>query len=221
MLSRCLKHASAVVVGLSLAGSCLADDREFRSLFNGTNGTGWILCDQKPLPRANVQPEGLNPHGTGSYLVVHERKLGDFVLDFEYKLTRGCNSGVFLRTSDLKDPVATGIEVALDDTTGAGMHDPGAFYDLVAPRINAQKPAGEWNHMTITARGPRITVVLNGAEVTAIDLDQWMTPGKRPDGSSHKFSRVAIGKLPRIGYFGFQDHGSDCWFRNVRVKELD
>ena len=75
--------------------------------------------------------------------------------------------------------------------------------------------------MTITARGPKITVALNGTEVTAINLDDWMTPGKRPDGSDHKFSHVAIGKLPRTGYFGFQDHGSDCWFKNVKVKELD
>ena len=52
-----------------------------------------MLCDQKPLPKANVQPDGLNPHGTGSYLVVHEHKLGDFVLDFDYKLTKRMQLG--------------------------------------------------------------------------------------------------------------------------------
>ena len=81
----------------------------------------------------------MNPHGTGSYLVVHETTVGDFVLDFDYKLSKGCNSGVFLRVSDLNDPVNTGIEVALDDTTGTGMHDPARLYDLVAPSENAQK----------------------------------------------------------------------------------
>jgi len=106
--------------------------------------------------------------------------------------------------------VNTGIEVALDDTTGSGMHDPGALHDLVAARTDTQKPVGEWNHMTITVSGPKISVVLNGTEVSTINLDEWNTPGKRPDGSEHKFSNVAIGKLPRHGYFGFQDHGSDC-----------
>jgi hypothetical protein len=221
MLSRPTKGMVLGLIGLATATLSPADEPGFRTLFNGTGGSGWILCDQKPLPRVNVQADGLNPHGTGSYLVVHERKLGDFVLDFDYKLTRGCNSGVFIRTGDLKNPVNTGIEVAIDDTTGTGMHDPGAFYDLVAPRMNAQKPAGEWNHMTITAKGPKITVALNGAEVTSINLDEWMLPGKRSDGSSHKFSHVAIGKLPRTGYFGFQDHGSDCWYKNVKVKEQD
>jgi hypothetical protein len=198
-----------------------AVEKEFKTIFDGTSGTGWILCDKKPLPKDNVQADGLNPHGTGSYLVVHETKYTDYVLDFDYKLSKGCNSGVFVRVSDLADPVNTGIEVALDDTTGTGMHDPGALYDLVAPKENAQKPAGEWNHMTITAHGPKIAVTLNGTEVTTINLDQWNEPGKRPDGSSHKFDKVAIGKLPRTGYLGFQDHGSDCWFKNVKIKELE
>ncbi len=210
------------LIAATLAAALAATaDKEFKTIYDGTSAGGWILCDKKPLPKENVQSEGLNPHGTGSYLVIHETKYTDYVLDFDYKLTKGCNSGVFIRVSDLGDPVNTGIEVALDDTTGTGMHDPGALYDLVAPKENAQKPAGEWNHMTITASGPKIAVVLNGSEVSTIDLDQWSEPGKRPDGSSHKFENVAIGKLPRTGYVGFQDHGSDCWFKNVKIKELD
>jgi Domain of Unknown Function (DUF1080) len=196
-------------------------DKEFRTIFDGSSGSGWILCDKKPLPKDNVQTDGLNPHGTGSYLVVYETKLADFVLDFDYKLTKGCNSGVFIRTSDLSDPVNTGIEVAIDDTTGTGRHDPGAFYDLVAPTENAQKPAGDWNHMTITAKGPKIAIALNGVQVSTINLDEWNEPGKRPDGSSHKFKDVAIGKLPRTGYLGFQDHGQDCWFKNIKIKDPD
>jgi Domain of Unknown Function (DUF1080) len=210
------------LITVSLAAmSAAAADQDYSVIFDGKSGTGWILCDKKPLPKAHVQEDGLNPHGTGSYLVVHETPVGDFALDFEYKLSKGCNSGVFVRTSDLKDPVNTGIEVALDDTTGNGMHDPGALYDLVAPTENAQKPAGEWNHMNITAVGPKITVVLNGKQVSTINLDEWNEPGKRPDGSSHKFGQVAIGKLPRAGYFGFQDHGRDCWFKNVKLKNLN
>ena len=206
---------TAGILALMMAATA---EQEFKVIFDGTSGTGWILCDKKPLPKDNVQADGLNPHGTGSYLVVHETRVGDFVLEFDYKLSKGCNSGVFLRTSDLKDPVNTGIEVALDDTTGNGLHDPGALYDLVAPSANAQKPVGQWNHMTITAFGPKITIVLNGKEVSSINLDEWNEPGKRPDGTSHKFRGVAIGKLPRIGYIGFQDHGNDCWFKNVKIK---
>ena len=117
IVSRCLQLGLA---GLTLTLLLGADDQGLQSIFDGESGKGWMLCDQKPLDKAFVQPDGLNPHGTGSYLVVHDQKAGDFVLDFDYKLTRGCNSGVFVRTSDLNDPVNTGIEIALDDTTGIG-----------------------------------------------------------------------------------------------------
>ena len=95
------------------------------TIFDGKTGQGWMFSDRQPVPLENIQPDGLNPHGPGSRLVVYNQMLSDFVLDFDYKLTRGCNSGVFLRVGDLDDFVNTGIEVALDDTTGKGLHDPG------------------------------------------------------------------------------------------------
>ena len=194
----------------------------FTTLFDGTSAKGWIINNgSKPVPDANVQADGLNPHNSGGYIIVHEKPHENFLFDFDYKLSKGCNSGVFLRVKDLKDPVMTGLEIAIDDTKGKGFHDPGAFYDLVAPRVNAQKPQGEWNHMTITAKGPKITIVLNGENVSSINLDEWSEPGKRPDGSSHKFSKVAMKSLNGPGYLGFQDHGKDCWYKNVKIKDLD
>lgn len=209
-----------VLAILAAAGLASTADEGFRVIFDGKSGTGWKTNEGKPLPRANVQPDGLNPHNSGGYLVVYEHPYRDFVLDFDYKITPRCNSGVFLRVGNLKDPVMTGLEVAIDDTTGTGMHDPGAFYDLVPPRVQAQKPAGQWNHMTVTAQGPKIVVVLNGQEVAQLDMDEWTEPGKRPDGSKHKFDNVRIKDLNQVGYFGFQDHGSDCWYKNVKLKEL-
>ena len=219
-------HASLRLglTALALAATAAAaNQKEFKTIFDGTSSMGWILCDKKPLSKEYVQADGLNPHGTGSYLTVHETKYGDFVLDFDYKLSKGCNSGVFIRVSDLDNPVNTGIEVALDDDD----HNAARWLirvrlcDLVAPKKRGmrQKPASEWNHITITYKGPKISVALNDKDVTSINLDEWNEPGKRPDGSSHKFKDVAIGKLPRTGYFGFQDHGSDCWFKNVKIKE--
>ncbi len=75
--------------------------------------------------------------------------------------------------------------------------------------------------MTITAKGPKIEIVLNGESVSAIDLDQWPNAGQRPDGSKHKFTKVAIKDMNRAGYLGFQDHGQDCWYKNVKIKDLD
>jgi len=215
------RTAIATLAAVALASVVLAADPSFTTIFDGTSEKGWITSEGKPLPKANVQADGLNPHESGGYIVVHEKPHGDFVLDFDYKLSKGCNSGVFLRVGDLKDPVMTGLEIAIDDTKGTGMHDPGAFYDLVAPTMNTQKPAGEWNHMTITAKGPKLVVELNGTAVSKIDLSEWTDPGKRPDGSTHKFTNVTIKDFARPGYLGFQDHGSNCWYKNVKIKNLD
>jgi serine/threonine protein kinase len=189
-----------------------------RTIFDGRNAGDWMLTSKRPLPRKHVQPDGLNPHGTGSYLVVYQNKLGDFILDFDYKLSPGCNSGVFLRVGDLDDPVNTGIEVSIEDSPGTGDEAPGAVHGLVAPSVNAQRRAGQWNHMTITAQGPMIAVSLNGTDVSRIRLDEWNVPGKRPDGTPHRFTRLALAKLPRRGYLGFQDLVGDCWFRHIVVR---
>jgi serine/threonine protein kinase len=189
-----------------------------QTIFDGKSSKGWMLTDRKRLPPESLQIDGLNPHRTNSYLIVYEQKVGDFVLDCDYKLSKGCNSGVFLRVGDLNDPVHTGIEVTLDDTTEAGIGDSGAFNGLVAPRNNAQKPAGQWNHLTITATGPVLAVSLNGTDVSQINLDQWTVPGKRPDGTDHKFKDIAIARLPRSGYLGFQNLRGDCWFKNIKMK---
>lgn len=209
------------LLGLVLMTAPLAAaDDDFRTIFDGKHASGWLTNTGKPLPEANVQDDGLNPHQSGGYIVMYEKPVADFVLDFDYKISPGCNSGVFLRVGDPKDPVMTGLEVAIDDTKGTGLHDTGAFYDLVPPKVNVQKPAGQWNHMTITALGPKIAITLNGEEVSLIDIDQWTEPGKRPDGTSHKFGTVVIQSMNRPGYFGFQDHGQDCWYKNVKLKDL-
>ncbi len=210
------------LMSLLAAGLMGAAAGEAVTIFDGKSGDGWITNkDKKPLNKANVQDDGLNPHNSGGYIVVHEKPHNSFILDFDYKLSKGCNSGVFVRVGELKDPVMTGLEIALDDTTGTGYHDTGAFYDLAGTKVNAQKPAGEWNHMTVTAKGPKITVNLNGQDVSSIDLDAFDKPGKRADGTNHKFKNVTIKDFNRAGYLGFQDHGKDCWFKNVKIQDLN
>ena len=192
-------------------------------LFDGKSLDGWMTSAGKPSQRP-VEEDSINPHRSGHYMLVHEKKWGDFILSLDFKLSKGCNSGIFIRTSSLtprpgKDVGFNGIEVALDDTTSAGFVDTGAIYDLSRPVKNAMKPAGEWNRIEITCKGPIIEVVLNGEKVNRVDLDQFTEPYKRPDGTPHKFD-VAYKDHPRVGYLGFQDHGANCWFKNIKIKPL-
>ena len=192
-------------------------------LFDGSTHAGWMNSD-RTAPRTPVEDGALNPHKAGHYMLVHERQWTNYVLAADFKISKGCNSGIFIRTAPLepregKDVGFNGIEVAIDDTTDAGYHDTGALYELVKPTRNAMKPVGEWNHIEITSRGPIIEVVLNGERVTRADLDVFMEPNKRPDGSAHKFD-IAYRDHPRTGYVGLQDHGSPCWFKNIKLRPL-
>jgi hypothetical protein len=220
------------VAVLSLASATSAADNELSDaekkdgwilLFNGRTLDGWMTSSEKPS-RTPVEDGCINPHKCGGYMMIHEKMWEDFTVKFDFKISPKCNSGVFVRTYSLKprpgkDVGFNGIEVAIDDTRTAGFHDTGALYDLVKPTKNAMKPAGEWNQMAITCLKNTITVELNGETVVKADLDQFDKPYTRPDGSRHKFD-VAYKDHPRKGYVGFQDHGSPCWFKNVKLKQL-
>ncbi|MEI8018473.1 MAG: DUF1080 domain-containing protein [Schlesneria sp.] len=192
-------------------------------LFDGQTTKGWMSPKEKSLADSHVQDGSLNPHPC-DYMLVHEKVWENYKLSLEFRISKKCNSGVFVRTFPLtprpgKDVGFNGIEIALDDTTTAGFHDTGAIYDLVKPTKNAMKPVGEWNQILITSDRNRLEIELNGEKVNQIDLDEWLEPNKRPDGTMHKFD-VAYKTHPRRGYFGLQDHGSDCWYKNIKLLPL-
>lgn len=132
-------------------------------LFDGKTLNGWETSSRTPS-KVPVDDGCIQPHGAGGYMMIHQRQWSDFVLSLDYRISKGCNSGVFVRTFPLspfpgKDVGWNGIEVAIDDTApGTDYHDTGAIYDLVKPAKNPQKPVGEWNHMVITCRGQVIDV---------------------------------------------------------------
>jgi hypothetical protein len=192
-------------------------------LFDGSTTKGWMTTTEKPLPDRHVQDGCLNPHPC-DYMLVHERVWDNFQLALDFKISPKCNSGIFFRTFPLKprpgkDVGFNGIEVAIDDSKTNGFHDTGAIYDLVTPSKNAMKAAGEWNHLVLTCDRNKIAVELNGTVVTRMNVDEWTEPNKRPDGSQHKFD-IAYKNHHRKGYIGLQDHGSDCWYKNIKLRVL-
>ncbi len=186
------------------------DDSGFVPMFDGKTLQGW-----KTTGNWTVQPGGVialtpRPGESGwqrfdAYLMT-TRKYKDFVIDLEFKIAKEGNSGVFLRVGNRREPVKTGFEVQILDTHGLanpGNHDCGGVISATAPNKNMAKPAGQWNHYTITCRGRHVQVVMNGTQIIDLDLDQ--SPLK---------------DRPNEGYIGFQDEAKLVWYRNVRIKEL-
>ncbi len=149
---------------------------------------------------------------------------GNFVLDLEFKVASGANSGVFLRPANVNKPV-TGVEVQIHETTdGTKYGMVGAIYDARAPSKNVAKPAGQWNRYTIACVDSKVYVVFNGEPVIDIDLDDWTEAHQHPDGTRNKFA-IPLKDYPRVGPVGFQGihgrGGQPVWFRNLKIKGLD
>jgi hypothetical protein len=188
-------------------------------LFDGKSLNGWKNNNDQPT-RARIEDGAINPYRSGGYLLVHEKPVGDFVLKCDVKMSQpDCNSGVFVRTGDLTDPVYSGLEIQVSSSTKPGRNNFGSIYDLVAPSKDATNGPGKWDTLEIRCEGPNVTASVNGEVVATINCDEWDQPGKRPDGSDHKFGK-AVKDFPREGYIGLQDHGHDVWYKNIKTKLL-
>ena len=223
---RLVSTAILAILGASCSGTAAPKGDGFVPLWNGKDLSGW----QAGPDNSWVVEDGVlavrnrsdGKEHNADYLWTQET-YGDFILELEFKIPEQANSGIFFRTSDLKDPVYTGIEVQVANSFGreqlSKTGTAGAIYDCQAPSKNAVRKPGEWNQVRLTCRGPRIEVVLNGEAVVDMDLDRWTEAQKNPDGSKNKFPR-AMKDFARVGHIGLQDHGRPVWYRNLRVKRL-
>jgi len=151
-------------------------------------------------------------------------KFDDFILDLEFKIPPGGNSGVVIRSEvigNTDDWLHDAIEIQVYDTHGREptRNSCGAVYDCQAPSKEMSKPAGQWNHTTITCMDNKIYVVMNGEQIIDMDLNRWTKAHENPDGSRNKFNK-AYKDMARAGYIGFQEHGNGVWYRNLKIKPL-
>ncbi len=125
------------------------------------------------------------------------RRYGNFILELDFIAPDKANSGVFIRTGSIKNWINTCMEIQIHATTDGTPHGQcGAVYDCLSPSKDATKKPGEWNHYIITALDNKIYINLNGVDIIDMDLDQWTTPHKNPDGTPNKFP-TAYKDMPR------------------------
>jgi hypothetical protein len=152
-----------------------------------------------------------------------KEKYGNFILDLEFKCDPETNSGVFIRTSSIRDWLNTAIEVQVlqpNDHYDNPRHHCGGIFDCLAPSKQMVREPGAWNHYIIIAKDNMIHVVLNDVPVACMDLDKWTEAGKNPDGSPNKF-KYPYAELERNGHIGLQYHGNPIWYRNLKIRPLE
>jgi len=159
-----------------------------------------------------------------------KREFGNCVVDLEFKTADGTNSGVIVYCSNHNQWIPNSVEIQIaDDHNPKWAKSPktwqcAAAFGHQAPTKSAVKKPGEWNRLTITCQGPQITIALNGEVVNQIDMKQFTSAKKNPDGSDiPAWLNKPLAELPNKGRVGLQGKhaGAPIFFRNLKIKALD
>lgn len=179
----------------------------FFSLFDGKTFNGWWIWGNDPNG-FRVSPEGwIEWVKSGGEAVYTRDRYDNFILRLEFKLkAEGSNSGIFLRAPREARQSKIGMEFQIMGDHGKvpDKQTTGAVYDLIPPKVNAAKPAGEWNTLEIMFNGPMLKATLNGKVVQELNFDE----------------NEELKYRLRRGFIGLQDHAHYVAFRNIRIKKL-
>jgi sugar phosphate isomerase/epimerase len=200
-------EANAIRMTRDLLLRIREEEKRCGPIFNGLDLSGWTAVEggdwtvkDGVLVGRNGRNWSTDPEKAGSWLRTAEQ-YGDFRLELQYTISGDGNSGVFFRSAAEKNPAFTGYEMQIHDAPGQepSKSGPGAIYDVAAPTANKARPAGQWNTVTIIAKGPRITIEMNGERI--IETEQTRSMG---------------------GYIGLQNHDerAEVRFRNIRLEKL-
>jgi len=178
----------------------------FYALFNGSDFTGWNTGREDG---AWVVEDGLI-HCKGEprdpYLILTEKDYENIDFYAEFKVSKGCNSGIFYHVPRAGRESKLGFETQILDDAGKkpDKNATGSVYDVVPPILNAMKPAGVWNQYHVVFNWPLCRVWLNGHLVQDTDF------------SAHPELKYRM----RTGPMGLSNHGYEVWYRNMWIKEL-
>jgi hypothetical protein len=146
-------------------------DAGWTTLVDGTSG----LDNFNHIGDANWRAEDgaiVADKGKGGYLV-SKNSYKDFQVRAEFWADHTTNSGVFLRCTDPNKITATNAyEVNIYDQRPEPSYGTGAIVN-VAKVSPMPKAGGKWNTYEITAKGPQLTVVLNGVQTVNVQDSQF------------------------------------------------
>jgi hypothetical protein len=192
-------------------------DDGFVPLFDGKTLNGWY-ADGGDISTWTARDGILRCTGGGGGWLATKKTYADFILELDWKIPAGGNSGVGLRFPSETHVSQTGMEIQILDDD-AKQYDgikpaqhTGSIYYQVPSRPGVANPPEEWNHYRITCDGPMVTIELNGTEVTKANLDEH-TVGEG--------GLTPLSQRPRSGHIGVQNHQTGVEFRNIRIKVLN
>ena len=207
----------------------------WRLLFDGKSAAGWEEITGKPFPTDCWTIEDASLKAlvrSGGFQDIRTREsFCSFDLQFDWKVLKDGNSGVkylIQRVDEWTNAAgrqarARGLEYQLaDDANPDATSDPrrvaGALYSLIAPARRIPPRIGEFNHSRLVVKGHHVEHWLNGTKVVEFESSaaevQKLLRTYLPKGAASNSPLVETGPI------SLQNHASEAWFRNIRIRML-
>ena len=227
------------------------DKDGYYGLFDGTSLNGWRGYGMDNVPsRWTVEDGCIKFSGTGTGEggdLIFARKFKNFILELEWKVSKGGNSGIFYLAQEVKTVREDGSEKyepiyisspeyqVLDNANHPdaflgvdGNRQSASLYDMIPAKPQNSNAFGEWNKAKIMVYKGTVVHGQNDANVVEYHLwtDQWTQMLQASKFSQEKWPLAFellnnCGGENHEGYFGLQDHGDDVWYRNIRIKVME
>jgi azurin len=201
-------------------------------LFDGKSMNGWHLFNRGSVPSAWSVDSGrlvCNPHAKDVKHgdLVTDKVFQDFDLQFDWKISKAGNSGLFinvLERPDLGTTFSTGEEYQLLDDRNVPSeylhnlsHKAASIFGVVPNNSNSVPKSGEWNHSRILQQNGALTFWLNDVLTVQVDLKSGLWKSLVAASSLSKYPEFGVAVN---GHLALQDWTNGVAFRNIKLREL-
>lgn len=203
--------------------AAVVENCEWLNLFNGEDLGGWHMYNSNSAVNWVVEDGVLFTEG-GNGDIVTDEEFENFVLEVEWKIEKGGNSGIFyyvIEDEKYKRIWETGPEFQIIDENNYPVEllekqKTGACSDVIAPSELTSNPPGEWNITRIISKDGNVEHWLNGNLVLSFSMDseEWKNAFQESKFAEFDYAKIRKGKI------GLQDHGNPVFYRKIRICNL-
>ena len=156
----------ALLVMLGAATLHTQTPQQWVTLFDGSGLTSFDIVG---MGNWRVVGDTVEATAGGPSFLVTKVPYGDFDLRVDFWVDADANSGIFVRCADPKAITdKTCYEVNIYDKRPDPSYRTGGIVHFAKP-LAMVDAGGKWNTYEISARGPRLTVVMNGTKIAELE----------------------------------------------------